>query len=94
VISPPELQDVLDAHAHSLHGVLGSDFVGLYPLGSLAIGDFDLTSDVDFMVVVAGEPTGAQVEVVQAAHAALMERGDRWVTSLEYSLFPFRSSTS
>jgi predicted nucleotidyltransferase len=41
----------IDSHARTLCEVLADNFVGLDVLGSLAIGDFDLTSDVDFMVV-------------------------------------------
>jgi hypothetical protein len=75
-------------HADTLREVWAGDFVGLYPLGSLAIGDFDLTSDVDCVVVVAEELNDAAAMQVQAAHTDLVGRGDRWVTRLEYSLFP------
>jgi hypothetical protein len=67
---------------------LGDDFVGLYPLGSLAIGDFDRTSDVDFAVVVRRELEPGQVALVQSAHTALLATGSRWVQHLEYSVFP------
>ena len=86
--SYPALDEVLSTHAHGLREVLAGDFVGLYLLGSLAVGDFDLTSDVDFVVVVADELNDAAVRRVQAAHTDLIRRGDRWVTRLEYSLFP------
>ena len=84
----PALDEVLRDHAHALRRVLADDFVGVYPLGSLAVGDFDLTSDVDFVVVVADEPSEAQVASVQAVHTDTLRRGDRWVRRLEYSLFP------
>jgi len=45
----PELDTVLEAHAKKLQEVLGNNFVGMYLQGSLAIGDFDLTSDIDFI---------------------------------------------
>ena len=50
----------LQAHAAELQAVLGSNFVGVYPVGSLAIGDFDLTSDVDFAVVTATDLNDAE----------------------------------
>ena len=47
-----ELDVVLKDHGQRIRDVLGDNFVGLYLNGSLAIGDFDLTSDVDFIVVI------------------------------------------
>ena len=62
------LDEVLIDYAHTSRAVLGDNFVGLYLLGSLAIGDFDLTSDVDFMIVTNSELSRDQVELVQSAH--------------------------
>jgi predicted nucleotidyltransferase len=84
------LDEVLIDHAHALRGALQDDFIGLYPLGSLAIGDFDLTSDVDLVVVTKHEPSGAEAELVQSAHSELIARDSRWVRHLEYSVFPLR----
>ena len=39
------LDEVLIEYAHTSRAVLGDNFVGIYLLGSLAIGDFDLTLD-------------------------------------------------
>ena len=61
------LDEVLAGHASTLRSVLGDTFVGLYPLGSLAIGDFDLTSDVDFMVVTSDELDPAWMTTYQPA---------------------------
>lgn len=82
------LDEVLREHASELQVALGSNFVGLYPVGSLAVGDFDLTSDVDFAVVTAAELAEAEVARVQAAHTAAIERDSRWVKHLEYTFFP------
>ena len=82
------LDDVLLGHAASLREVLDDCFVGVYTLGSLAIGDFDLTSDVDF-VVVTSRPLGQdEINAVQAMHSELLSRDSRWVKHLEYSIFP------
>jgi predicted nucleotidyltransferase len=70
--SDPALDEVLVGYAHTLRDVLAVEFVGLYPLGSLAIGDFDLSSDVDFVVVVADEVNDEEVELVQAAYTDLI----------------------
>ena len=85
------LDAVLLDYARALHDLLGDDLIGLYPTGSLAIGDFDLTSDVDFLVVVRDEPTGDTIERLQSAHRALLARDTRWVRHLEYSVFPLRT---
>jgi len=82
------LDEVLIDYAHTSRAVLGDNFVGLYLLGSLAIGDFDLTSDVDFMIVTNSELSGDQVELVESAHTKLIARDSRWVRHLEYSIFP------
>jgi predicted nucleotidyltransferase len=92
--SYPALDDALSAHAGRLRDVMGGDLIGVYTIGSMAIGDFDMTSDVDFVVVMANRPDDSTIEQVRAAHTHLMERGDRWVTRLEYSLFPMPHSSS
>src|ERR1017187_3357198 len=79
------LDEVLVEYAHILQDLLASNFVGLYLSGSLAIGDFDLTSDVDFIVVIEGELNDDEVKRVQTAHLALIGRANRWVKHLEYS---------
>lgn len=84
------LDKVLVDYAHVSRDVLADNFVGLYLLGSLAIGDFDLTSDVDFMIVTERELSGDEVVLVQAAHTELISRDTRWVDHLEYSVFSTR----
>ncbi len=86
-----ELDDVLSGYAHTLRIALGGNFVGLYPLGSLAIGGFDLTSDVDFIIVTNSELTRDELGRVQSAHTDLIAQRTRWVSHLEYSVFPVRA---
>lgn len=81
------LDDVLIKYALMSRDVLEGNFVGLYPLGSLAIGDFDLTSDVDFMVVTTDELSADEVSRLQSAHREFVAQDTRWVKHLEYSLF-------
>ncbi len=83
-----KLDDVLTTYALTLREVLGDEFVGLYLLGSLAIGDFDLTSDVDFMVVTKSELSGEEFGRVRSAHRECVAQDTRWVKHLEYSMFP------
>lgn len=89
------LDEVLRNYAEAARNALGDNFVGMYLLGSLAIGDFDLTSDVDFMVVVQDE---VEVESpdqglnrLKSAHQVALGQDTRWVKHLEYSIFTLRT---
>ena len=82
------LDELLIEHAHALKRVSTRNFVGMYLVGSLAVGDFDATSDVDFMVVTNDELSSDELAGVQAAHAHYLARDDGWPTHLEYSFFP------
>jgi predicted nucleotidyltransferase len=81
------LDETLSDYALTSRDALQENFVGLYLLGSLAIGDFDLTSDVDFMIVTNQELTDGEVDRVQVRHAQLISRDSPWVEHLEYSYF-------
>ena len=83
-----DLDAVLKEHARSVQEVLGSNFVGYYLQGSLATGDFDLTSDIDFIIVTEGDLSEKQVEEVQDVHTRAYNQDNRWVKRLEYSFFP------
>jgi hypothetical protein len=63
-----ELPWVLERFLAGVHESLQQDFVGAYLIGSLATGDFDLDSDIDFLIVTAEELTDAQVSRLQEAH--------------------------
>ena len=82
------LDELLIEHANALQRASAGNFVGMYLIGSLAIGDFDATSDIDFMVVINEELTGDELMAIGAAHSDYLGRDDRWPTHLEYSFFP------
>jgi predicted nucleotidyltransferase len=82
------LDQVLYEIAESEKTALGDNFVGMYLQGSLAIGDFDMTSDVDFVVVTDHEMSAAEAGKVQAVHKDFYRQPNRWVKRLEYSFFP------
>jgi predicted nucleotidyltransferase len=83
-----ELDEILQSHAERLSEVLGDLFVGVYLLGSLAIGDFDATSDIDFIVVTGDELSESRVRQVQSVHDQTYGQDNRWVKHLEYSFSP------
>lgn len=70
----PELRVVLDAYASELSVELADNLVGIYLTGSLAVGDFDADSDVDFLVVTKteiSEPTSKRLQAIQEKIYAL-----------------------
>jgi Domain of unknown function (DUF4111)/Nucleotidyltransferase domain len=83
-----ELNKVLEELVTSAKVELGREFVGAYLQGSFAVGDFDRHSDVDFVIVVADEPSDGQVDALQAAHRRIYGLPPEWARHLEGSYFP------
>ena len=75
VVPYPELPSVLDALVAGVQKALGANLIGVYLVGSLATGDFDLDSDVDFLVVTNEELTDEAVRSLQAMHARIHRVG-------------------
>ena len=63
-----DLRPVLAQFIESVQSALEEDFVGAYAVGSLATGDFDLDSDIDFLIVIREELTDAEVALLRALH--------------------------
>ncbi|HEX2996880.1 MAG TPA: aminoglycoside adenylyltransferase domain-containing protein [Anaerolineales bacterium] len=61
----PELREVLSIFADEIAAELRENLVGIYLVGSLASGDFDADSDVDFLVVTNTELTEADMKPLQ-----------------------------
>jgi len=62
----PELREVLNNYVAEVKAELIENLVGIYLVGSLASGDFDLDSDVDFLVVINTELSAANEIQLQA----------------------------
>jgi len=71
----PELPSVLDRFLAGVQNALGRNFVGAYLVGSLATGDFDLDSDVDFLVVTFDELREQDVRSLKANHENIHKLG-------------------
>jgi len=71
----PELPRVLDALVAGVRAVIADNLVGVYLIGSLATGDFDLDSDVDFLVATRHELAEAVIPRLQAMHSRLHDLG-------------------
>jgi predicted nucleotidyltransferase len=70
--------------------VLGEQLVGLYLDGSLANGDFDAASDIDFVAATRDETSPAAFAALQAMHRQLARLDSPWATELEGSYVSLR----
>ena len=61
-----ELREVLHIFVTDVQAELAENLVGIYLVGSLALGDFDLDSDVDFLVVLNTELAAENASHLQA----------------------------
>jgi hypothetical protein len=61
----PELRDVLHQFVERVSAALRENLVGIYLVGSIASGDFDLDSDVDFLVVTHAELNEENMQPLQ-----------------------------
>ena len=84
----PEVDAVLRELVSGVEQALGDQFVAAYLQGSLAVGDFDEYSDVDFVIVTDGELTDSRVANLQSMHARIYNGDSKWAKRLEGSYFP------
>ena len=71
----PELASVLKQFVAGVQNELGENFLGAYLVGSLATGDFDLDSDVDFLILTNAELSDAEVRPLQTTHVDIHALG-------------------
>jgi hypothetical protein len=83
-----ELDSVLEELVTSVQVALDDAFVGACLQGSLAVGDFDRHSDVDFVITVRDELSDEHVTALQAIHERVYGLGSEWAKHLEGSYFP------
>lgn len=79
---------VLQHWLGELRALLGDNLVGAYLQGSLAVGDFDAASDVDFLVVLRADIPAAGIAPIHALHQALCRLPGPWARNLEGSYAP------
>ncbi len=61
----PDLREILHTFVHEITTELRENLVGIYLVGSIASGDFDSDSDIDFLVVTNTELTEANMKSLQ-----------------------------
>lgn len=86
--SDSELNAVLQELVTSVQAILGENFVGAYLQGSFALGDWDVHSDVDFLIVVEREVSATDLVALQAMHPRIYALDSNWAKHLEGSYFP------
>ncbi|RJP49436.1 MAG: DUF4111 domain-containing protein [Anaerolineaceae bacterium] len=69
----PELREVLYTFVNEITAELAENLIGVYLVGSIATGDFDLDSDIDFLVVTNTELTEKNIESLQEIQAKIYD---------------------
>ncbi len=83
-----ELDDVLDRLVAGATAVLGSNLVGVYLVGSFAVGDADEHSDCDVLAPTVRPLTGDEEAGLRRLHAALPAAEGHWNREVEGSYPP------
>src|SRR5256714_4576772 len=86
----PDLNAVLEEFVASVRAILAENFCGAYLQGSFAVGDADVHSDVDFLVVTQDEIGDAEVAALQTMHERIHALDSLWAQHLEGSYVPRR----
>lgn len=81
----PDVNEILNDLLTDLQAMLGSHLIGMYLEGSLANGDFDGSSDIDFVVVTDEKISDAQFAALYAMHERLAAGASPWAIQLEGS---------
>lgn len=84
----PELNSVLDELIKSIQGILVNNFVAAYLQGSFAVGDWDLYSDVDFIVATKQEVSDTELAHLQTMHRRIFDLQSPWAQHLDGSYVP------
>jgi Domain of unknown function (DUF4111)/Nucleotidyltransferase domain len=83
--SYPAVNMLLKELLQSVQAILGNHFIGMYLDGSLASGDFDQDSDIDFVVVADIEISGSLYSALQTMHDRIATIDSGLATQIEGS---------
>lgn len=79
-----EVNVTLNHFSAWLNTLLGSHFIGMYVVGSLALGDFNPdTSDIDFIVVMDEPPDDELIDALWLMHADFDSSASPWIERIE-----------
>lgn len=86
---PDQARTFLEQTLRRLQAVLGANFVGAYPYGSLATGEVDAaSSDLDVLITVAGEVDDEAGSRLRRIFADLVGVGGLWTGRFEAAILP------
>jgi Domain of unknown function (DUF4111) len=81
---PDSVLPVVTKLRDALLDTLGADLIGLYLTGSLAVGDFNDESDIDFVAITCAE-IDPQVDALNTMHARIIDSRLAWSSDVEGS---------
>jgi hypothetical protein len=85
----PEVNVVVHDLLTSLHAILGAQLVGMYLVGSLALGDFDpQKSDLDLVIVTVGALPDKTVAALRDLHQRFDHSASAWAARLDIAYLP------
>jgi hypothetical protein len=85
----PEVNAVVHDLLTSLHAILGAQLVGMYLVGSLALGDFDpRESDLDLVIVTVGALPDKTVAALRDLHQRFDHSASAWAARLDAAYLP------
>jgi predicted nucleotidyltransferase len=80
-----QVNALLDTLLARVRATLGEQFIAMFLDGSLAFGDFDAASDIDFIVVTDAKISSSMFERLRSMHDELAVLPTSWATELEGS---------
>jgi len=83
-----ELNTILNELTLSVQAALADNLIGVYLQGSFAVGDWDIDSDVDFLIAINQEISETQLLDLQKMHGRMYDLKSNWAQHLEGSYFP------
>jgi hypothetical protein len=81
----PEVNSTIREVLESAQDILGAHFIGMYLEGSLASGDFDQDSDIDFVIVTDEDVPDNFFSALQEMHERINLTDTLWAVNLEGS---------
>jgi len=84
----PELNELLTMFVRRVEAILEEDLVGVYLVGSFALGGGDAASDCDFLVVTAGPVGRVHERALRRLHQEIPDWPSYWAYNLEGSYAP------
>ena len=86
-----DVNELLSVLLSEVKEALGNHFIGMYLDGSLANGDFDQDSDIDFVVVTENDISGDLFLALRAMHERIAAIDSWWAIQLEGSYISRRA---